>query len=83
MVSPTFPPELIYVTFKSVETPVAKRPLDATAREPPRSTIIHVQVSTEDEIKRKSWTTHRSDRAAMKYAETVLGNDSASLGGEV
>lgn len=37
--SPTFPPELRYVTERSVETPVAKRPREATAREPPRSVM--------------------------------------------
>lgn len=37
--SPTFPPEFKYVTFKSVLTPVANSPLDATAREPPKSTM--------------------------------------------
>ena len=37
-VSPILPPELMYVTLRSVETPVAKSPFDATANEPPRST---------------------------------------------
>ena len=37
-VSPTLPPEFKYVTLRSVETPVAKSPLEATAKEPPRST---------------------------------------------
>ena len=37
-VSPILPPELMYVTLRSVETPVAKSPLEATANEPPRST---------------------------------------------
>lgn len=36
--SPILPPEERYVTFRSVDTPVAKRPRDATARDPPRST---------------------------------------------
>lgn len=39
IVSPTFPPELRYVTERSVETPVAKSPREATAREPPRSVM--------------------------------------------
>lgn len=33
------PPELRYVTFRSVDTPVEKRPRDASASEPPKSTI--------------------------------------------
>lgn len=37
-ISPILPPELTYVTLRSVETPVAKSPLEATANEPPRST---------------------------------------------
>lgn len=36
--SPILPPDLMYVTLRSVETPVAKRPWEATANEPPRST---------------------------------------------
>lgn len=39
IVSPTFPPEFRYVTFRSVETPVEYRPLDARTRLPPVSTI--------------------------------------------
>jgi hypothetical protein len=35
---PTLPPEARNVTFKSVLTPVENIPLEATAREPPRST---------------------------------------------
>lgn len=31
-----------YIPLKSVETPVAKRPLEATANEPPRSTILAI-----------------------------------------
>lgn len=30
------------VPFRSVDTPVAKRPRDATAREPPRSTMLAI-----------------------------------------
>lgn len=37
-ISPVLPPEFMYVTLRSVETPVAKSPLEATANEPPRST---------------------------------------------
>jgi hypothetical protein len=39
MRSPTLPPELRYVTLRSVDTPVEKRPRDARASEPPKSTI--------------------------------------------
>ena len=38
-VSPILPPEFMYVTLRSVETPVAKSPFEATANEPPRSTV--------------------------------------------
>lgn len=38
IVSPILPPELMYVTLRSVDTPVENNPLDATASEPPRST---------------------------------------------
>lgn len=37
--SPTFPPELKYVTLRSVETPVDHSPRDARTNEPPISTI--------------------------------------------
>lgn len=40
--SPILPPEERYVTFRSVETPVANRPREATAREPPRSTMLAI-----------------------------------------
>jgi hypothetical protein len=39
IMSPTLPPELRYVTFSSVDTPVENNPRDARAREPPRSTM--------------------------------------------
>lgn len=42
MRSPILPPELRYVTFRSVDTPVAKRPREATASEPPRSTMLAI-----------------------------------------
>lgn len=35
---PTFPPELKYVTLRSVVTPVLNSPREAIAKEPPRST---------------------------------------------
>ena len=38
IMSPILPPEFMYVTLRSVETPVAKSPSEATANEPPRST---------------------------------------------
>jgi hypothetical protein len=38
--SPVLPPALRYVTFRSVETPVENLPMDATAKEPPRSTML-------------------------------------------
>lgn len=38
IVSPILPPELRYVTDRSVDTPVANKPRDATAKEPPKST---------------------------------------------
>ena len=52
------------MTFRSVETPVAKRPRDATAREPPRSTA---KSQRELDVQRLVEAhTHASNRAAMK-----------------
>ena len=40
--SPIFPPLLRYVTFKSVDTPVANSPREATANEPLASTMLAI-----------------------------------------
>ena len=45
IISPILPPEFMYVTLRSVETPVAKSPLEATANEPPRSTGVEVSAA--------------------------------------
>ena len=42
IVSPTVPPELRYVTFRSVETPVEYKPREARASEPLVSTIVAI-----------------------------------------
>ena len=57
-----------------METPVEKRPLDATAREPPRSTGMRERVSVWVERGDKSGgVTHASYSAAVEDTEAVLG----------
>src|SRR5438034_6311895 len=40
----------LFKPWRSVETPVAKRPLDATAREPPRSTARNRKLQSEARV---------------------------------
>lgn len=59
--------------LRSVDTPVAKRPFDATAREPPRSTGWMFSCFDLDQGEYGGdWHTHASDRAAMEDPETIL-----------
>ena len=66
--------------FKSVDTPVANRPLDATAKEPPRSTAKTI-LNKWRALSNKRWKlrTHASNRSAMNDAEPVLFEEAVSL----
>jgi hypothetical protein len=55
--------------FKSVDTPVANKPLEATASEPPRSTVM---ISDGKEIQLSSDFTHARNCSAMDNIETIL-----------
>ena len=55
--------------FKSVDTPVAKRPLEATASEPPRSTV---SVSEDEEGQMIPGHTHARNCSTMDNIETIL-----------
>jgi len=60
-----------YLPLRSVDTPVAKRPFEATAREPPRSTV---QASAGFWTCRlgKTVSTHACYCTAVEYAKSVL-----------
>lgn len=62
--------------FKSVDTPVAKRPFDATAREPPRSTVQEVRqwIFHGDTLQGKDQRAHAGDCSTMEGSETVLAD---------
>ena len=70
--SPILPPEERYVTFRSVDTPVAKSPREATAREPPRSTGWDCEILVFEWGFWEGRLTHASYCAAMEDIEAVL-----------
>lgn len=57
--------------LRSVETPVANRPREATAREPPRSTESNIR-HEHRRLEIHNSHTHTSDSTAVKDIEAVL-----------
>ena len=56
-----------------METPVENSPWEATAKEPPRSTLNLVNDADEENHRWPSKIlTHACDSAAMKYVESIL-----------